>query len=162
MFRNAELADLAKIINAYGPATPSTADPQAVSLKNYDRATILIAVLNGTTVTGSAITLQQCTAVAGTGAKALGFSTMKSCVDCAAGDTLAVTAVSSNTFTTNTTNSKRLLYAIDIKASDLDVANDFDCIRARAANAANTTLQISYILYPPRYASPAAVSAITD
>ena len=41
--------------------------------------------------------------------------------DAASGDTLTETAVSSNTFVTNTTNSRQLLYVIEIWAEDLDV-----------------------------------------
>jgi hypothetical protein len=162
MFRNSQLADLAKIVAGLGPVAPSSSTPDYVSLKNYDRATIVIQGLNGTTVTGSAITLLQATSVAAGGEKALPFSTVMANTDCAAGDTLAAAAVSSNTFTTTNTNSKQFMYVIDVKASDLDVANGFDCIRAGTANAVNSTISVTYILHPARYSSPAAVAAITD
>lgn len=162
MFRNAELADLAKIVSALGPVTPSTSTPDYVSMKGFDRMAVIIQVLNGSTVTGSAITLHQATAVAGTSEKALAFSKMKANTDTGAGDTLTATDVTSNTFTTNNTNAKGLLYVIDVKAQDLDVANGFDCVRLGTANAVNTTLSVTYIMYPARYGSPAAVAAITD
>lgn len=162
MISNAKLTESAKVINAFGPAAPSTSSSQYISLKDYNRCSIVINFLNGSTVTGSAIGLTQATAVAGTGAKTLAFTTVDANVDCAAGDALTATAVASNTFTTNTTNSKALLYVIEVKASDLDVANSFDCLKVTLATAANTTGQVTYILRDPRFADAAPPSAIVD
>ena len=64
---------------------------------------------------------------------------------------LTETAVSNNTFTTDTTNSKRLRYVLDVQASDLDVANGFDCLRVDVASMANATGMVSYILYGAKY-----------
>lgn len=162
MFRNATLASQAKIVTGLAPITPAGSTPDFVSLKNFDRCTVIILADNGTTVTGSAVTLLQSTVVAGSDEKALPFSTMMANGDTAAADTLVATAVASNTFTTSAVNNKNSLYVIDIKAEDLDVDNGFDCIRAGLANAANSVLSVLYVLYPARYASPIAVSAITD
>ena len=162
MLRNAALADQAKIVTGLAPITPSTSTPDFVSMKNFDRCAVIILVDNGATVTGSAITLLQSPVVAGTDEKALAFSTMMANTDTAAADTLTATAVASNTFTTSNTNNKNLMYVIDVKAEDLDRAGGFDCIRAGTANAVNAVVSVTYVLFPPRYASPAAVSAITD
>ncbi len=158
---NAKLPEQCKIVQGLGPITPSSSTPDYVSLKNYARMSVIISVDNST-VTGSAITLKQASAVAGTGEKALGFAKYYANTDTAAGDTLTLTTATSNTFTTDTTNAKNLLYVIDIEASDLDVDGGFDCVRAGTANAANTVLDVVYVLYPPRYSSPAGVAAITD
>src|SRR5574340_614693 len=133
------LTDIAKVVMGCAPAALATTAGAGdyVSLKNFDRLTILIPVLNGATVTGGDVTLKQATAVAGTGEKALAFAKMYANTDCAASDTLTETAVTSNTFTTNATNSKQLMYVIEVKASDLDVANGFDCVRINVANMAN-------------------------
>ena len=162
MFRNAELADLAKIVTGLAPITPSTSTPDYVSMKGYDRCAIIILVDNATTVTGSAITVKQASDVAATGEKALAFTTMKANVDTAAADTLTATAVTSNTFTTAAVNNKNMIYIIDVKAEDLDRANGFDCIRAGTGDATSAVLSVLYVLYPCRYASPAGVTAITD
>lgn len=160
---NVQLAEQVKIVTGLPPSTPSTSTPDYVSLKGYYRCAVVISVLNGTTVTGSAITLKQASAVANTGEKALAFSTMKANTDCAASDALTDTTVTSNTFTTGTTNSKQLLYVIDVKDTDLDVANSFDCIRAGTGDAANTTLSVMYYLYPAKFAkSDPRPSAIVD
>jgi hypothetical protein len=153
-----------KMLNAYGPAVPSTAAPQYVSLKNYNHLTIILNVLNATTVTGSAVTLNQATAVAGTSAKTLGFTKVYRNLDCAAGDTLAETAVSSNTFTTLTTNSKRAQYVIEVDAESLDLDNGFDCVQVALADATAATITATYVLSGCRHAGNVAVlpTAITD
>jgi len=159
------LTDVAKIVYGspiIGALATTNGDCDYVSLKNFDRCTIVIAVYNATTVTGGAITLKQATAVAGTGEKALSFAKMWANTDVAAADTLTETAVTSDTFTTATTDNKNLLYVIEVKASDLDVANGFDCLRVDSLLMANAVGFVQYILHGARYASPLAVSAITD
>lgn len=160
---NARLDEQAKIVVGLSPLAPSTSVPDYVSLKGYERCSIIIMVNNGTTVTGSAITVKQASAVANTGEKALAFSNVAANLDIAATDTLVDTAVTSNTFTTLTTNDKDALYVVDVKASDLDVAGGFDCIRAGTADAANTVVGVLYVLYPAKYAKNQPVpSAILD
>jgi hypothetical protein len=138
--------------------TSTAGDGTYVSLKNYDRVRINIDVLNASTVTGGVVTLKQATAVAGTSEKALAFTRMLADTDVAASVVYFETAVTSNTFTTNTTNSKRLSYIIDVKASDLDVANGFDCIRVDVDSMANAIGLVSYDLYGAKFsgASPMA------
>jgi len=140
-------------------ALASTAgDATFVSLKNYERVRITIDVLNATTVTGGVVTLLQAKAIAGTDAKALAFSRMLADTDVAASVVYVETAVTSNTFTTSTTDSKRLCYIIDVKASALDVANGYDCIRVDVASMANAIGLVSYDLYGAKFsgASPMA------
>jgi len=164
MLQSLKLVDVAKVVQGCPPAALATAagDGDYVSLKNYDRLTILLSVKNATTVTGGVITLKQATAVAGTSEKALAFAKVWANTDTGAGDTLTETAVTSDTFTTDTTNSKNLLYVIEVKADDLDRANGFDCVRIDSASMANAVGAALYVLHGTRYKSPAAVAAITD
>ena len=159
-----QLVHKVKILNAYGPAVPSTAVPQYVSLKNYNHLTIVMSVLNATTVTRSAVTVTQATAVAGTAAKALAFTKMWRNIDAAAADALAEVAVTSNTFTTDATNSKRLLYIIEVEAESLDVDGGFDCVAVGLANATAATITATYILSGARDAGNVLVlpTAILD
>lgn len=159
-----QLLDFVKPVMGCAPAAlASTAgDGDYVSMKNFRRCTILISILNATTVTGGAVTLKQATAVAGTSEKALGFAKAYRNIDCAAGDTLAEFAVSSDTFTTDSTNSKQLLYAIEIDAASLDLDNGFDCLRVDVASMANAVGTVVYLLHGGRYNPPLAVAAITD
>lgn len=154
--------DTIKVVQGLAPITPSTSTPDYVSLKNYDRMAIVINVDNGTTVTGSAISLRQATDVSDGSGKALAFSTMWANTDTGAADTLVETAVTSDTFTTDATNAKNLVYVIEINSSSLDRANGFDCVRLVTGNGANMVLGAMYYLYDARYKSPIAVSAITD
>lgn len=158
------LIDACKIVTGIAPVAMATTagDADYVSLKGHSGVSILLSVKNGATVTGCAVTLKQATAVAGTSEKALGFSKMWANIDAGAADTLTETAVTSNTFTTDTTNSKDLLYVMEIEASDLDVANGFDCVRLDGLLMANAVGAVTYVLHGPRYGSGIAVSAITD
>lgn len=139
--------------------TSTVGDTLYVSLKNYRKIRITIDIANGTTVTGSTITLKQATAVAGTSEKALGFTRMLANIDVGASQAMTETAVVANTFTTDTTNSKNLRYVLDVDSESLDVANGFDCIRLDGTGHAATASRgvvVTYDLYGARYsgASP--------
>lgn len=163
MVTNAALPEISKIVNGLSNTAPSTSTPAYVSMKGYNRLSVLVSAKNGSTVTGSAITLKQATAIAGTSEKALPFTTYWANVDAAASDALVATTAASNTFTTNTTNSKLLVYVLEVRASDLDVANGFDCVRAGTADAVNSTLTVTYILREPRFADATPLpSAVVD
>ena len=158
------LLDSDKVVMGCPPAALATTagDGDYVSMKNFDRITFIIAVDNATTVTGGAVTLKQATLVDGTGEKALAFTKMWANEDTAASDTLVETAVTSNTFTTLTTDAKNLIYVIEVKADELDVSNSFECVRIDVASMANAVGSVVYVLRSSRYAPPLAVSAITD
>lgn len=160
---NARLDEQVKTIMAAAGLllTSTLGDTTYVSLKGYKKIQIVIAIADGTTVTGSTITLKQATAVAGTGEKALAFTRMLANTDYAASKTMVETAVTSNTFTTQTVNSKDSLYIIEVDADSLDVANGFDCIRVDGTGHAATASRgcvVLYNLYGARYsgASPLA------
>jgi hypothetical protein len=159
------LTDKAKIVFGspiIGALATTNGDCDYVSMKGYERLTIVIAVDNATTVTGGAVTLKQATAVAGTGEQELAFSEMWANTDAATTDTLTRTAVTSNTFTTLTTDNRNLLYVIEVKAEDLDIVDGYDCVRVDVLSMANAVGFVQYILHGPRYASPVAIAAITD
>ncbi len=158
------LIDRVKFVTGCNPAALATTagDGDYVSMKGYTNLAVVITVLNGTTVTGGAVTLKQASDVAGTGEKALGFAKMYANTDTAASDTLTETAVTSDTFTTSTTNSKPLKYVIEVDAETLDVDNSFDCVRIDVASMANATGNVEYILYGAKEQPPIARSAITD
>jgi hypothetical protein len=143
--------DKVKAVVALHAVVPSTSTPKWVSLKDYNHVTVIISFKNATTVTGSAITLLQATAVAGTSSKALAFTTMWANLDDASSVALTETAVISNTFTTLTTNSKTGFYIIEVDADDLDINNGFDCFRVATADATAATLEVTYLLSGCRY-----------
>lgn len=161
---NRRLSEVVKFVTGLAPIAPSSSVPDYVSLKGYEGCTILVLVDNGATVTGSDITVKQAQAVANTGEKALAFDRMLANVDTGAADTLVETAVASNTFTTNNTDNKNLLYVLDVRADQLDINNGFDCIRLGTGNSTNAVLGVIYALWPAKYAkSPSPTpSAILD
>lgn len=154
------------VVAAIGLLLTSTlGDTDYVSMKGYKRAQIIITIADGTTVTGSTITLKQATDVAGTSEKALAFTRMLANTDYAANHTMTETAVTSNTFTTQTVNSKDSVYIIDIDASDLDVAGGFDCFRVDGTGHAATASRgcsVVYNLYGKRFSNSTADQAIAD
>jgi hypothetical protein len=164
MLSNNLFVEEAKVVVALSNTTPSSSSPQRVSLKNYERCVILIQALNATTVTGSAITLKQATDIANANSdeKAVAFTTAYRILDVAAGDTLSSFAVASNTFTTDTTNSKSLLYVIEVDPSQLDVNNGFDCLRVGTANATATTLTVTMLLLGAKNGKQFPTTAITN
>lgn len=131
--------------------TPSSSTPKYVSMKDYNHLTAIVSFKNATTVTGSAITLKQATAVAGTSEKALAFTKMWAVADDGTSAAVTETAVSSNTFTTDATNSKTGFYVIEVDADDLDLANGFDCVRVGVGNGTATTIEVTYLLSGARY-----------
>lgn len=166
MNQNARLDEMVTpIVAAAGLLLTSTlGDTTYVSLKNHRRCQIIIVIADGTTVTGSTITLKQATAVAGTGEKALAFTRMLANVDYATSKVMTETAVASNTFTTQTTNSKDSVYVIDVDVDTLDVANGFDCIRVDCTGHAATASRgcvVLYNLYGARF-SGGGVGPLTD
>jgi hypothetical protein len=156
------LVQTTKIVTGLAPITPSTSTPDYVTLKDASHFTAIITVDNGNTVTGSAITLKQATAVAGTAEKALAFTKVWANTDTDASDALVETAVTSNTFTTNTTNAKNLMYVIEVDAAELDTNGGFDCIRVGTGDAANTVVSVNYILSGLRYGQATPPTAIID
>lgn len=145
------LIDNAKIVVGLAPVVPSSSTPDYVTMSLHNHFTAIISVKNATTVTGSAITLKQATSAAGGSEKALSFTKMWADTDVGAGDTLTETTVSSDTFTTGSTNSKDLLYIIEVNAETLDTANGFNWIRVGTGNATAATVSVVYVLSGSRY-----------
>lgn len=160
---NAAFVEQVKIVEGLFAAVPTGSTPDYVSLKGYGKCTAVISVKNATTVTGSAITMKQATTVAGGGEKALPFSRAWQNIDTAASDTLAEVAVTADTFTTDNTNSKNLLYVVEVRPDDMDVHGGFDCVRVGTGNATAATVHVTYLLWPCRYGGLGAKpSAILD
>lgn len=157
------LSDYTRTVMGCAPAalTSTAGDGRYVSFRNARKMRITLSILNASTVIGGTVTLKQATAVAGTNEKPLPFGKMFINTDCAASDALLETSVTSDTFTTNATNGKQLLYVIEIKVSDLDINNSFNCARVDVTGMANAAGSVIYDLYDFRDAS-SNLSAITD
>lgn len=149
-----------KVIWAIAPKdwTGAASIGDYVSMKNYGHLTIII--LTGAWAGGtSAITITQSLTVAAGSEKALGMSFQWN--DVAASGTLVKTAVVANTFTIGTANK---LYVIEIEASSLDKANNFDVVTVKGASpGANADLYGAiYILSKSRYKDATPPSPLVD
>lgn len=128
-------------------AVPSTATPAWASLQNYNAIQIWIKWKNAASgATGSAITVNQGKSNAGANSKALAIDTVWLSNDTANSVSLTQTAVTSNTFTTNTTASRTGMAFLEIRADRLDIANGFDHVQVGLADATNTTVHVDYTL----------------
>lgn len=162
---NASITEQCKIFPVFSTGVPSTSRSDIVSLKNYNKVAFVITGVKTTGVTGSAITLTQSQDVANTGGKALGFTNaFRTLNTSTAGntDTSAAFAVASNTFTTDTTASVVDQYVIEVTDTDLDTANNFDCVTLVMATAVNETISVTAILWPAKYGKTSLPSAIVD
>ncbi len=162
---NILLHEQCKIVTGLAPILPNSSTPDFVSMKGYNRCCIVILCDNNTTVTGCAVTVKQATDVANSGSdeKAVAFSEAWRNIDTGATDPLTSFAVTSDTFTTDTTNSKNLIYVIEINETDLDHANGFGVLRAGTANTTAQDVSVLYLLYPAKFGAALPLpSAILD
>lgn len=154
------LIEDAKIIWAAEPKnyTGATMAAKYVSLKNYNRLTIIIQT--GAWAAGTAaVTLAQAVNVSAGSAKPLEFDYQYN--DVATSGTLAKTAVVSDTFNLATANK---VYVIQVDADSLDVAGGFDCVTlAVASPGANADFYgVTYILSGNRHHAATPPTAIAD
>lgn len=160
---NATLSEQSEsIIAAQGLLLTSTlGDTKYVSMKNYRKCRITIMIADGTTVTGSTITLKQATAVAGTNEKPLAFTRMLANEDVVVSQVMTETVVTANTFTSQTVNSKDSKYVIDLESTMLDTNAGFDCFRVDGTGHAATSSRgvcVTYDLYGARYSGATVVA----
>jgi len=123
-----------KLVQLLQPATDAAGRTSAyVSLKFASFATIIVSIAQGNAAT-VAITIEQASAVAGTGSKVI----------------------------TNDAGVKNKQVCFQIDPADLDIANGFDCIciKTGASNVANVTAAV--IVLNDRYKQATPPSSILD
>lgn len=163
------LAETLGIVPAIVPVdlAAAAADGDWVSLKNYGHVAIVVFKGAGTAGEDPDISVQQATAVAGTGAKDLTFTDIyvKQGTLTAEGEFTLVEQAASATFSADATSAEeQAVYVIEFDAEDLDVSNGFDCIRVRVADV-GVGAQLGcalYLLSEPRYGGEPLPSAIVD
>lgn len=156
------LIDNAQFVHALGPVVPSSASPKWVSLKDTGQIEIIISGTNNTTGTASAVTLAQATAVAGTGTKTLAFDVVYANTNTATSDLFTKTTVAANTFSTVATANLNFQYVIPVDVNTLDTTNGFDCLQVTIGNAAQTTVDVVYVLTGQRYKTNLISNAQAD
>jgi hypothetical protein len=171
MFPNLHLLEQVQIVSGVAPMNLGTARTgDVVSLKNYRRCLVLFHKGIGPNGDDPILTLLQGTDVAFATNKALNFTTIYTKEDLTTladvGQWTKVTQAAANTFPHTDAGERQCMWAIDIKAEDLDCANGYDCIRASLNDVGTTTTvgDIIYILYDPlQMAAPQDMpSAIID
>ena len=138
-----------------------------VSLKNYDRCTILVVKAAGVANDDPVLTVRQAQDVSGTGAKALNFTRVDSKVGVQAGVgqfTKNIQAAG-NTYTDLVSAEAQGIFAIEFQAADFDVNNGFDCLQLSIPDTGAGGAQLLtalYVLRGARYGSQPLPSAIVD
>jgi hypothetical protein len=132
---------------------------RAVTLKNALKAFVVFFINQGNAAT-VACSVEQCTAVAGTGNKAIAATRIWTKLDTSIeGDFVRQTDATS--FTTDAALKPKLV-VFEIDPAKLDKANSYDCIRpvTGASNAANITAAQVFIV--PSYAGDKVGDLYTD
>ncbi len=167
-----------QVVSAFVPVAMNAGAPSVdwVSLKDYGRCAIVFFKAIGTAGDDPTITLLQAKTVAGGSSKGLTITRIdkkQAATNLLATGTFttstSTSAASNDTFATNTwTNSdlaeQPAVIVIDVKAEDLDIDNDFDCLSFTIADV-GTNAQLGcalFFLHEPKYAAVPLPSAIVD
>lgn len=157
------LPEVIKIVEALAPAADAAgrAAGNAVSLKNYSKAWLLVTLTQGNAAT-VLLSILQATNVAKAGGKVLTNAVrIWANLDTSLTDTLVRAADAVNYTTDAGVKNKQVLFEID--PAYLDVAGGFDCVymSTGASNAANITSAV-WLLSGARFGSATPPSAIVD
>ena len=165
-----QLAEHFNIAEGFLPVNLATAanDGDWVSMKNYSELHIVFFGAPGAAAEPATITVEQASAVAGTGAKALNFTTAYKKQAATNLQTTAawtkITQAAANTLAlgSGADGDKAAIVVITIHAEDLDTEGGFDCVRGRVADVGVTSQlgAMLYILGAPRHGSvlPTAIA----
>jgi hypothetical protein len=165
---NVKFTEFAQVVSAFVPidvnAAAQTGD--VVSLENFHRCAVILFGAAGSSGTDITLTLAQGTDVAFGTNKALTFTRIdkkEGAALTAIGQFTVVTQAAAATYTTTNNEQSQQIYIVDFGVDDLDIANDYDCIRMsiNAGNAAKVMAGL-YILYGPKYGTDPLPSAIVD
>jgi hypothetical protein len=176
---NVDLMEQINIVTAFAPGTDINTDAEGdwVSLKGYAGCLVCFHKAAGTAGDDPSIALNQATAVAGTGVKALTFNhiyhkigaTALSAIGQHTKVELATATADLDLVSVNSvdllTDVGETLIVVNVRSSDLDVDNGFDCLQLviEGDDLSNATLASAwYILYGARYPQVATESAIAD
>ena len=119
-----------------------------VSFENYERIAVVFFKAAGTAGDDPTLTIQQAQDVAGTGVKALNFTSIhkKQGTLTAVGTWTEATQSAANTYTDATSAEAQAIWVVEFAREDLDIANDFDCLIASVGDV-GTNSQIGCLLY---------------
>lgn len=135
-----------------------------VNLKDYGRVVAVLLKAAGTAGDDPVFTLRQASDNAGTGAKALNFTTIyeKVGTQTATADWTVVTQTAANTYTNAASAEAQAIMAVEIRAELLDVANSFTHVQIQIPDV-GTNAQLGtafYLMLDPIYGGAELPSAI--
>lgn len=165
---NKHILEKIDIVPAIIPINIGTARAgDVISMKNFGRCAVIFYKDGGVNGEDVTLTVEQCTSVAPSNAKALNFTridTKQGAALTSVGTWTKVTQAAGNTYTNTDLGGQQALLVLDIKAEDLDVDNGFDCIRVSTSDAGTATSlgAALYLLHEPRYNKEGGFSAIVD
>lgn len=138
-----------------------------VSMKGYDRCTILVYKAAGVAGDDPVLTVKQATDVAGGTNKALNFTRIDAKVGAqtGVGTFTKVTQAAGNTYTDLVSAEAQGLFAIEFKSEDLDTNGGYDCIQISVPDTGSAGAQLLtalYVLRGARYGTSPLPSAIVD
>jgi hypothetical protein len=165
---NVKFTEFAQVVSAFVPIDVNGAAQtgDVVSLENFQRCAVILFGAAGSAGTDITLTILQGTDVAFGTNKALNFTRIdakEGAALTAIGQFTTTTQAAGNTYTTANNEQSQQIYVVDFGVDDLDIANDYDCIRMsiNAGNAAKVMAGL-YILYGPKYGTDPLPSAIVD
>lgn len=171
MHPNLAVLEQMQIVSGLAPIALTTARTgDVVCMKGYRRCLVLFHKGIGGAGEDPTLTLLQGTDVAFGTNKALDFTTIYTKQDPTSlgdvGQWTKVTQSAANTYTDATSGEQAAMWAIEIMAEDLDIANNYDCIRASIGDVGSVSQigEILYLLCDPLYgkAPEDMLSAIVD
>ena len=151
----------AKEVNALSPQAGGAVTGAYISLKNVIKAWVVVTIYQDTTDV-AAITIEQATAVAATGTKAIAnVVPIWANEDTATTDTM-VRQTDAVAFSTSAAAdvTKKVIFQID--PATLDTANDFDCITVKTAASDVTNLTEAHYILEMKYKEDVPPSVVTD
>lgn len=150
------LIENTQIVEAITPQAGAAITGDYISMKKAGHVTVIVHIAQGH-ADPVAITIEQATAVAGTGSKAIAKAVPIYLVADAATSDAWVAQTPAVAYTTSATLKHKLI-AFEISAEDLDVAGGFDCltVKTAASNALNLTSAL-YVLSDLRYGTGTAI-----
>lgn len=162
------LVEEAQIVSAIIPVDLGAAANNGdwVSMKNYDRLSIIVFKAAGTAGDDPILTVRQAQDVSGTGAKDLTFTRIDAKVGAQTGigTFTKVTQAAANTYTDAASAEAQAIFVIEFQSADLDVNNSFDCVQVQIPDIGSNA-QIGcalYVLRGARYGLTPLPSAIAD
>lgn len=137
-----------------------------VSLENYERCVVVLFAEAGAAGEDPVFALNQATDAAGTGSKALTFTTIYEKVGTLTGVTswTRTTQTAAGSYTNAASAETEKIIAVEVKADELDVDNGFKFLQLSVADTGATAAQFGcgfYIMLEPRYPQAAVQSALS-